>query len=165
MEPMRPIHLFELPLSGVSIPTAHSQSSKTHNAANREITKLEIRKSLRCPIFFLSLAHIPARDTKASRLVSRSAHSHVPDDTPNKADTARAKIEVGAEELRVLSSPRIQDSPSNLTNGPISTTTAIAITTQMSREISFGIKDTFAGTTTTKTSLRTFLHSYRYPKN
>jgi hypothetical protein len=59
-------------------------------------------------------------------------------------------------------STRIQDYPSNLTNIPISTTTAITITTQMQQELSLRTKNTFAGTTTTKTAPTTFLQCYRY---
>jgi hypothetical protein len=55
----------------------------------------------------------------------------------------------------------MQNYPSNLANNPISPTTTKTFTTQMPQEISFGIKNTFTGTTTTKTSLNTFLHSYR----
>jgi hypothetical protein len=59
----------------------------------------------------------------------------------------------------------MQNYPSNLANNTISPTTTKTFTIQMPQEISFGIKNTFTGTTTTKTLLNTFLHSYRYPKN
>jgi hypothetical protein len=69
------------------------------------------------------------------------------------------------EEPHLFSTTGIQDSPSNLTNDPISATTAIAIITQMPEIVSLSVEDILTGTTTTKTSVRTFFHSYRYPKN
>jgi hypothetical protein len=60
----------------------------------------------------------------------------------------------------------MQDPPSNLTDNPISATTAIAIIAQMPQELAQTAKTTLATTATTETALNDpFLHSYRYLKS